>query len=270
MPPTPLSEPDKRLWRVAAGIPFRVRPAALAEPDLVRYTIRLPAGVIHRGFPRCETNQSCGHGLNPLSVGPCFSDSFSPTDTPSLRPHYRTSSLLWVSPTSARLRPLPRCLGLSEGAPPDGSPWLPRILLVRLDATSDPGLSVDTRPTASTVVACWVREPIGQIQRCRFRDSTSSGSASPVTFAPRLLSYLRIKRPVTRTPARLDTRPVASSYLGGTCTHENTRPCQAATPHPAPQCVLQGRPPAMGQRLWRILTDGHSTQSRAWRNRSQV
>ena len=65
LPPTPLSEPDKRLWRVAAGIPFRVRPAALAEPDLVRYTIRLPAGVIHRGFPRCETNQSCGHGLNP-------------------------------------------------------------------------------------------------------------------------------------------------------------------------------------------------------------
>ena len=219
LPPTPLTEPDKQLWRVAAGIPFRVRPAALAEPDLVRYTIRLPAGVIHRGFPRCETNQSCGHGLNPLSVGPCFSDSFSPTDTPSLRPHYRTSSLLWVSPTSARLRPLPRCLGLSEGAHPDGSPWLPRILLVRLDATSDPGLSVDTRPTASTVVACWVREPIGQIQRCRFRDSTSSGSASPVTFAPRLLSYLRIKRPVTRTPARLDTRPVASSYLGGTCTH---------------------------------------------------
>ena len=118
LPPTPLTEPDKQLWRVAAGIPFRVRPAALAEPDLVRYTIRLPAGVIHRGFPRCETNQSCGHGLNPLSVGPCFSDSFSPTDTPSLRPHYRTSSLLWVSPTSARLRPLPRCLGLSEGAHP--------------------------------------------------------------------------------------------------------------------------------------------------------
>ena len=115
---SPLIEPDMQIWRVAAGIPFRVRPAALAEPDLVRYTIRLPAGVIHRGFPRCETNQSCGHGLNPLSVGPCFSDSFSPTDTPSLRPHYRTSSLLWVSPTSARLRPLPRCLGLSEGAHP--------------------------------------------------------------------------------------------------------------------------------------------------------
>ena len=30
-------------WRVAAGIPIKVRPAALAEPDLERYTIRLPA-----------------------------------------------------------------------------------------------------------------------------------------------------------------------------------------------------------------------------------
>lgn len=29
--------------RVAAGIPLRVRPAALAEPDVERYTIRLPA-----------------------------------------------------------------------------------------------------------------------------------------------------------------------------------------------------------------------------------
>ena len=45
-----LIEPDLRNWRVAAGIPFRVRPAALAEPDLVRYTIRPPAGVIHRGL----------------------------------------------------------------------------------------------------------------------------------------------------------------------------------------------------------------------------
>ena len=193
---------------------------------------------------------------------------FAPSALPDFVATMGVSDFRQTPPSSSLFRLVRGCA--PEGAPPDGSPWLPRILLVRLDATSDPGLSVDTRPTASTVVACWVREPIGQIQRCRFRDSTSSGSASPVTFAPRLLSYLRIKRPVTRTPARLDTRPVASSYLGGTCTHENTRPCQAATPHPAPQCVLQGRPPAMGQRLWRILTDGHSTQSRAWRNRSQV
>ena len=204
MPGSPPSEPHVRFWRVAAGIPFRVRPAALAEPDLVRYTIRLPAGVIHRGFPRCETNQSCGHGLNPLSVGPCVSD-------------FRVSDFRQTPPSSSLFRLVRGCA--PSGAPPDGSPWLPRILLVRLDATSDPGLSVDTRPTASTGVACWVREPIDQIQRCRFRDSTSSGSASPVTFAPRLLSYLRIKRPVTRTPARLDTRPVASSYLGGIRTH---------------------------------------------------
>ena len=35
--------------RVAAGIPLRVRPAALAEPDLERYTIRLPVRVIRGG-----------------------------------------------------------------------------------------------------------------------------------------------------------------------------------------------------------------------------
>ena len=50
LPGSPPSEPYMRFWRVAAGIPFRVRPAALAEPDVVRYTIRLPAGVIHRGL----------------------------------------------------------------------------------------------------------------------------------------------------------------------------------------------------------------------------
>jgi hypothetical protein len=48
----------------------------------------------------CETSQSCCHGQNPLCVGPC---------RPDLLPaHYRRSSLLWVAPTSDRLRPLPR------------------------------------------------------------------------------------------------------------------------------------------------------------------
>ena len=142
---------------------------------------------------------------------------FTPSALPDLIATMGVSDFRQTPPSSSLFRLVRGCA--PSGAPPDGSPWLPRILLVRLDATSDPGLSVDTRPTASTGVACWVREPIDQIQRCRFRDSTSSGSASPVTFAPRLLSYLRIKRPVTRTPARLDTRPVASSYLGGIRTH---------------------------------------------------
>lgn len=103
--------------------------------------------------------------------------------------------------------------------PTAGYPWLPRNLYVRLDATSDPGVHPGTRPSVPRSVACWVREPIGPLQRYLFRDSTSSGSASPVTFAPRLLLRLRIKRTVTSTPARLNTRPVASGYLGGVRTH---------------------------------------------------
>jgi len=64
----------------------------------------------------CETNKSCCHGHNPLSVGPCRPHSLSQTDTPLLCPHYQTSSLLWVPPTSDSHRPLPRFLHLSEGA----------------------------------------------------------------------------------------------------------------------------------------------------------
>mgnify|MGYP000049663395 CR=1 FL=1 len=89
--------------------------------------------------PLCETSKSCGHGLNPHCVGPCFPYPFSQTGTPLLHPRYQASSLLWVPPTSVSLRPLPRFLHLSENAlifpaPTDGSPWLPHGLHVRLDA----------------------------------------------------------------------------------------------------------------------------------------
>ena len=62
-----------------------------------------------------------------------------------------------------------------------------------------------------------------------FRDFPPSRPASPGTIAPRLLSCLRIKPTVTGEPARLDTRPVASDYLGGTLTRWNMRHCHAAT-----------------------------------------
>ena len=119
------------IGRVAARIPmWLVRRAALAEPDLERYTIRLPAqgigGVLLHPPP--ETDKSRCHGHSPLSVGPCFPYPLSRTGTPSLPPHYQSSSLLWAPPTSSSLRPLPRCLGLSVGArcsaPTGGSPWL--------------------------------------------------------------------------------------------------------------------------------------------------
>jgi hypothetical protein len=57
----------------------------------------------------------------------------------------------------------------------------------------------------------------------------SPRSASPVTIAPCFFSCLRIKRSITASPARLDTRPVASGYLGGISTHWITRHGHAAT-----------------------------------------
>jgi len=51
-----------------------------------------------------------------------------------------------------------------------------------------------------------------------FRGSTPSRSAPPVTFAPRLLSCLRIDASVTSRAARLDTGLAAHDYPGGILT----------------------------------------------------
>ena len=56
------------------------------------------------------------HGQSPLSVGPCSARTFSQTATPSLRAHYRDSTLLWMAPTSAPHRPCPCLFRLFTGA----------------------------------------------------------------------------------------------------------------------------------------------------------
>jgi hypothetical protein len=81
-----------------------------------------------------------------------------------------------------------------------------------------PGSTRPARHRAARVVACQGDKPVGTLQRQNFRGSTPSGSAPPVTFAPRLLSYLRIDAPVTSRAARLDTGLVAHDYPGGTPT----------------------------------------------------
>src|SRR5262249_25533842 len=67
--------------------------------------------------PLCETNKVSCHEHSPLGVGSCFPYPLSQTDAPLLPPHYQSSSLVWAPPTSDHHRLLPRCLGLSEGAP---------------------------------------------------------------------------------------------------------------------------------------------------------
>lgn len=48
---------------------------------------------------------------------------------------------------------------------------------------------------AVSAVACWCLETIGHFQ-CGHFGTTTFKVGSPVTFAPRLLSCLRIKRPI--------------------------------------------------------------------------
>ena len=53
-------------------------------------------------------------------------------------------------------------------------------------------------------------------------------SSTCYLFAPRLLSCLRINQRVTTPTARLDSRPVASGYLGRIRSCKMPRHCQAA------------------------------------------
>jgi hypothetical protein len=96
-----------------------------------------------RARRRRETRGHGCHGQSPLGVGPCFTRALSRAATPLLDPHYRASQLVWVAPTSTHHRPRPRFYTCSRvpasRGPMRGSPWLPRILNVRLDTASDPG-----------------------------------------------------------------------------------------------------------------------------------
>ena len=139
---------------------------------------------------------------------------FAPSALPEIIAHMGASDFRSSPPSSSLFRLVRRCALLP--APTIGSPWLPRTLIVRLDADSDPGVATRACQGARDAVACWFDDTIGQFPNAGdFGTRMPSGAASPVPFAPRLLLCLRIKRPVTGTPARLNTRPVASGYLGG-------------------------------------------------------
>ena len=63
-------------------------------------------------------------------------------------------------PSSSLFRLVRRCALLP--APTIGSPWLPRTLVVRLDAVFDPGVAPRACQCARDAVACWFGETIGQ------------------------------------------------------------------------------------------------------------
>ena len=174
-----------------------------------------------RPRPLRETNKFCGHAQSPLGVGACLPCSLSQTGAPWLPPNCQRSSLLWAPPTPNRRRPLPRCSGLSEGAPVASRRRRLGLLGYCAVAMSDsirlndPGWVSTTHHSAVDTVACWRLETIGPFQCCHFGTPSPSRPGINRSIAPRLLSCLRIKRAVTVTPARLDTWPVASGYQDG-------------------------------------------------------
>ena len=108
---------------------------------------------------------------------------------------------------------------------------LPHNRCVRLDTVCDPGWSGTACPFNSS--PCLLL-PAGVLKPSAPSNTVFSGlqpsrSALSVTIAPRLLSCLRIKRPITGPPARLDTWPVANGYQGGIPTRSFVRHCQVGT-----------------------------------------
>jgi hypothetical protein len=153
---------------------------------------------------------------------------FAPSALPEIIARMGASDFRSPLPPSSLLRLVRRCALLP--APTIGSPWLPRTLVVRLDAVFDPGVAPRACQCARDAVACWSGETIGQHTNASISGLNylqGQHYLCPLHLAS--FSCLRIKHPVTGMPARLNTRPVASGYLGGIRTRQTTRHCQAAT-----------------------------------------
>lgn len=119
-------------------------------------------------------------------------------------------------------------------APSDGSPRLTRTRNVRLDAACDPGSPARARPWCALGCCLPVLRYRRPVPTWVFRGFSLHGQ---LHLLPLHLVSFRAYASTGLLPvpaARLDTRPVASGYLGGTLTHSTTRPCRDA-----PQRTLQ-------------------------------
>jgi hypothetical protein len=234
----------------------------------------------------CETSQSCGHGHIPLCLGPCLPDSLSQTATPFAPPPLPGFNATMGGSDcrqpllpSSLFRLLRECVGPStppagllrcavpaarkaqpelpvRAFPPLGAhPWLTHHPNVRLEAAYDPGVALCTRQCVQSAVACWRLETIGQHQSGLFGTQHLHGRHYPLLLH---LAFFRAYASPGLLPvpsARLDTRPVASGYLGGIPTRWMTRPCQDA---PRYDPVAFARPLERSQRDSRVIS-GHRT-----------
>jgi hypothetical protein len=99
---------------------------------------------------------------------PVISDRrpFAPSALPELIARMGASDFRSPPPSSSLIRLVRRCALLL--APTTGSPWLPRTLVVRLDADSDPGVAAHACQCARVTVACWLCETISQYTDVHF------------------------------------------------------------------------------------------------------
>ncbi len=186
---------------------------------------------------------------------------FTPSALPDFLATMGVSDFRQTPPSSSLLRLVQRCA--PAGAPSDGSPWLPRILFVKLDATSDPGLSVDTRPIASVRLL-----PAG----C---ENPSARSNDAVFGTPRLQGqhhllplHLAAFVPTHQAPCYQDTCKARYQACGSQLPGPGLHPLEyAALPGRNPtygsSVAIQGRLLASGLRSWTRRTKGQPTQARA-------
>src|SRR6476661_7536501 len=84
---------------------------------------------------------------------------FAPSALPEILARMGASDFRSSPPSSSLFTLVRRCALLP--APTIGSPWLPRTLVVGLDADSDPGVASRACRCARDAVACWSIETIG-------------------------------------------------------------------------------------------------------------
>ena len=89
---------------------------------------------------------------------------FAPSALPEFTARMGASDFRSPPPSSSLFRLVRRCALLP--APTIGSPWLPRTLVVRLDAVSDPGVAASRLPMRAGTVACWLRRNHRPIHQC--------------------------------------------------------------------------------------------------------
>ena len=199
-------------WKTSHPINFGCLTSSLASAAPARSARTL----------ECETLQFGCHALSPLRVGGMchcrvISDrhSFARPALPGVIAHTSGSDFHAPPPASSLFTLVRRC-----PLPADRCTDLPGYHVLSMSGSippRTPGSVHATDHDVTCTVACRGAYPVGTLQR-NFRGSTPSGSASPVTFAPRLFSCLRIVASVTLRAARLDTGLAAHDYPGGTLT----------------------------------------------------